>query len=75
MWAAMEVLRGKRKPMTAAEIYAEIRERKLARGVARRRDLDHAVARCRSLHTVVAEHVDHVALLAGSPLGRGLVVM
>lgn len=31
MWAAMEVLRGKRKPMTAAEIHAEIRERKLAR--------------------------------------------
>ena len=30
MWAAMQVLRGKRKPMTAAEIYAEIRERKLA---------------------------------------------
>jgi hypothetical protein len=26
IWAAMEVLRGKRKPMTAAEIYAEIRE-------------------------------------------------
>lgn len=25
MWAAMEVLRGKRKPMTAAEIYAEVR--------------------------------------------------
>ena len=33
MWAAMEVLRGKRKPMTAAEIYAEIRERKLAPGL------------------------------------------
>ena len=30
MWAAMQVLRGKRKPMTAAEIYAEIREQKLA---------------------------------------------
>ncbi len=29
-WAAIEVLRGKRKPMTAAEIYAEIRERNLA---------------------------------------------
>jgi hypothetical protein len=29
MWAAIEVLRGKRKPMTAAEIYAEIRERNL----------------------------------------------
>ena len=33
MWAAMEVLRGKRKPMTAAEIYAEISERKLAPGL------------------------------------------
>lgn len=33
MWAAMQVLRGKRKPMTAAEIYAEIRERKLAPGL------------------------------------------
>jgi hypothetical protein len=33
MWAAMEVLRGKRKPMIAAEIYAEIRERKLAPGL------------------------------------------
>jgi hypothetical protein len=33
MWAAMEVLRGKRKAMTAAEIYAEIRERKLAPGL------------------------------------------
>jgi hypothetical protein len=30
MWAAIQVLRGKRKPMSAAEIYAEIRERKLA---------------------------------------------
>jgi hypothetical protein len=30
MWAAIEVLRGKRKPMTASEIYAEIRERNLA---------------------------------------------
>jgi hypothetical protein len=29
----MEVLRGKRKPMTAAEIYAEIRERELAPGL------------------------------------------
>ena len=33
MWAAMQVLRGKRKPMTAAEVYAEIRERKLAPGL------------------------------------------
>jgi hypothetical protein len=33
MWAAMEVLRGKRKPMTAAEIYAEIGERNLAPGL------------------------------------------
>ncbi len=33
MWAAMEVLRGKRKPLTAAEIYAEISERKLAPGL------------------------------------------
>ncbi len=33
MWAAMEALRGKRKPMTSAEIYAEISERKLARGL------------------------------------------
>ena len=33
MWAAMEVLRGKRKPITAAEIYAEIRDRKLAPGL------------------------------------------
>jgi hypothetical protein len=33
MWAAIEVLRGKRKPMTAAEIYAEIRDRKLAPGL------------------------------------------
>ena len=33
MWAAIEVLRGKRKPMRAAEIYAEIRERKLAPGL------------------------------------------
>ena len=33
MWAAMEVLRGKRKPMTAGEIYAEIRERELAPGL------------------------------------------
>jgi hypothetical protein len=33
MWAAMEVLRGKRKPMTAAEIYTEIRQRKLAPGL------------------------------------------
>ena len=33
MWAAIEVLRGKRKPMTAGEIYAEIRERSLAPGL------------------------------------------
>jgi hypothetical protein len=33
MWAAIEVLRGKRKPMTAAEIYSEISERKLAPGL------------------------------------------
>lgn len=33
MWAAMEVLRGKRNPMTVDEIYAEIRERKLAPGL------------------------------------------
>ena len=33
MWAVIEVLRGKRKPMTAGEIYAEIRERKLAPGL------------------------------------------
>jgi hypothetical protein len=33
MWAAMEVLRGKRKPMTAGEIYAPIRERELAPGL------------------------------------------
>lgn len=33
MWAAMEVLRGKREPMRAAEIYAEISERKLAPGL------------------------------------------
>ncbi len=33
LWAAIEVLRGKRKPMTAAEIYAEIRERNLAPGL------------------------------------------
>jgi hypothetical protein len=33
MWAAMEVLRGKRNPMAAGEIYAEIRERKLAPGL------------------------------------------
>jgi hypothetical protein len=33
MWAAMQVLRGKRKPMTAREIYAEISERKLAPGL------------------------------------------
>lgn len=33
MWAAIEVLRGKRKPLTAAEIYAEIRERNLAPGL------------------------------------------
>src|SRR2546430_2858398 len=33
MWAAMEVLRGKRNPMRAGEIYAEVRERKLAPGL------------------------------------------
>jgi len=33
MWAAIEVLRGKRRPMTAAEIYAEIRKRNLAPGL------------------------------------------
>ncbi len=33
MWAAIEVLRDKGKPMRAAEIYAEIRERKLALGL------------------------------------------
>lgn len=33
MWAVIEVLRGKRKPMTAGEIYAEIRDRKLAPGL------------------------------------------
>jgi hypothetical protein len=33
LWAAIEVLRGKRKPMRAAEIYAEIRERKLTPGL------------------------------------------
>jgi hypothetical protein len=33
MWAAIEVVRGKRKPMTAREIYAEISERKLAPGL------------------------------------------
>ena len=33
MWAAIQVLRGKRKPMTAAEIYGEIRDRNLAPGL------------------------------------------
>lgn len=33
MWAAIEVLRDKGKPMRAAEIYAEIRERNLASGL------------------------------------------
>jgi hypothetical protein len=33
MWAAIQVLRGKRNPMTSADIYAEIRERKLAPGL------------------------------------------
>jgi hypothetical protein len=33
LWAAIEVLRGKRKPMTSAQIYAEIRERNLAPGL------------------------------------------
>jgi hypothetical protein len=33
MWAAIEVLRDIGKPMRAAEIYAEIRERKLATGL------------------------------------------
>jgi hypothetical protein len=33
MWAAIEVLRAKRKPMRAAEIYAEIRTRGLAPGL------------------------------------------
>jgi hypothetical protein len=33
MWAAIQVLRGKRKPMSASEIYAEIRERRLAPGL------------------------------------------
>jgi hypothetical protein len=33
MWAAIQVLDGKRKPMTASEIYAEIRDRKLAPGL------------------------------------------
>ncbi len=33
MWAAIQVLRGKRKPMSAGEIYAEIRERNLASGL------------------------------------------
>lgn len=33
MWAALEVLRGQHKPMTAREIYAQIQERKLAPGL------------------------------------------
>ncbi|MGH2903239.1 MAG: winged helix-turn-helix domain-containing protein [Solirubrobacteraceae bacterium] len=33
IWAAIGVLRGKRKPMSVAEIYSEIRERKLAPGL------------------------------------------
>ena len=33
LWAAIEVLRGKREPMRVAEIYAEIRVRKLAPGL------------------------------------------
>jgi hypothetical protein len=33
MSAAIEVLWGKRKPMTAREIYAEVSERKLAPGL------------------------------------------
>lgn len=33
LWAAIEVLRDKHKPMCVAEIYAEIRERKLAPGL------------------------------------------
>jgi hypothetical protein len=33
MGAAIEVLRGRRKPMTATEIYAEIDKRKLAPGL------------------------------------------
>lgn len=33
LWAAIEVLRGKRKPMRVSEIYSEIRERKLAPGL------------------------------------------
>lgn len=33
MWASIQVLRGRRKPMTAADIYAEISDRKLAPGL------------------------------------------
>jgi HB1/ASXL restriction endonuclease-like protein with HTH domain len=33
MWAAIHVLRGKRKPMSAGAIYAEICERNLAPGL------------------------------------------
>jgi hypothetical protein len=33
MWAAIQVLRAKRKPMRAADIYAEIRKRGLAPGL------------------------------------------
>jgi HB1/ASXL restriction endonuclease-like protein with HTH domain len=33
MWAVIQVLRGRRKPMTAGEIYAEIERRGLAPGL------------------------------------------
>jgi HB1, ASXL, restriction endonuclease HTH domain len=33
MWAAIEVLRGKRRPMSVSAIYAEVTERQLAPGL------------------------------------------
>lgn len=60
MWAAIQVLRGKRKPMTAAEVYAEIRERKLAPGL-KGKTPEQTVAAQLALHAKRGLYIERTA--------------
>jgi modification methylase len=57
MWAAIQVLQGRRKPMTAAEIYAEIAERKLASGL-KGKTPDQTVAATLVVAAKRGEHIE-----------------
>jgi hypothetical protein len=53
----MDVLSGKRKPMTAGEIYAEIRERKLAPGL-KGKTPEQTLAAQLAVHTKRGVHIE-----------------